>query len=155
MIATTPIRARDTAAENTVEPRQRMFPGRWRRRLQRYPHVQQHDATDCGAACLAMIERSALVSTAFTVRGKQILHARPQYEGIVDTEDGTPPSIGQLVIAAKQPATTETEEYWRSWTTSFDYLYVLFTDEDAPDPDPEHLRLVHDGNRFQLYAILK
>jgi hypothetical protein len=116
------------------------------------------DVRDLGlvhAACLAMIERSALVSTAFTVRGKQILHARPKYEGIVDTEDGTPPSIGQLIIAAKQPASTETEEYWRSWTTSFDYLYVLFTDEDAPDPDPEHLRLVHDGDRFQLYAILK
>ena len=116
------------------------------------------DVRDLGlvhAACLAMIERSALVSTAFTVRGKQILHARPQYENIVDTEDGTPPSIGQLIIAAKQPASDDTQEYWRTWTTSFDYLYVLFTDDDAPDPDPEHLRLVHNGERFQLYAIIK
>jgi hypothetical protein len=116
------------------------------------------DVRDLGlvhAACLAMIERSALVSTAFTVRGKQILHVRPQYEGIVDTEDGTPPSLGQLIIAAKQPSGEDAEEYWRSWTSSFDYLYVLFTDADAPDPDPEHLRLVHDGDRFQLYAIIK
>jgi hypothetical protein len=116
------------------------------------------DVRDLGlvhAACLAMIERSALVSTAFTVRGKQILHARPEYENIVDVEDGTPPSIGQLIIAAKQPASEDIEEYWRTWTTSFDYLYVLFTDDDAPDPDPEHLRLVHAGDRFQLYAIIK
>jgi hypothetical protein len=116
------------------------------------------DVRDLGlvhAACLAMIERSALVSTAFTVRGKQILHARPQYENIVDTEDGTPPSIGQLIIAAKRTTSDNADEYWRSWTSSFDYLYVLFTDDDAPVPDPEHLRLVHDGERFQLYAVIK
>ena len=116
------------------------------------------DVRDLGlvhAACLAMIERSALVSTVFTVRGKQILHARPQYENIVDTEDGTPPSVGQLIMAAKQRASEDTQEYWRTWTLSFDYLYVLFTDDDAPDPAPEHLRLVHDGERFQLYAIIK
>jgi len=28
---------------------------RWRRWLRRYPDIRQHDATDCGAACLAMI----------------------------------------------------------------------------------------------------
>ena len=27
----------------------------WRRCLKRYPHIRQHDETDCGAACLAMI----------------------------------------------------------------------------------------------------
>lgn len=116
------------------------------------------DVRDLGlvhAACLAMIERSALVSTAFTVRGKQILHARPEYEDIVDVEDGTPPSIGQLVIAGNQPASEASDEYWRTWLASFDYLYLLFTDDDAPNPDPEHLTLVHDGDRFQLYAIIK
>ena len=41
------------------------------------------------------------------------------------------------------------------WPTSFDYLDVLFTDDDAPNPDPEHLTLVHDGDRFQLYVITK
>ena len=44
------------------------------------------------AACLAIIERSALVTTAFTVFGKQILHVRPEYRARVDTEDGTPPN---------------------------------------------------------------
>jgi ATP-binding cassette subfamily B protein len=32
-------------------------PTRWRRWVRRYPHVGQHDQTDCGAACLAMITR--------------------------------------------------------------------------------------------------
>jgi hypothetical protein len=41
------------------------------------------------AACIAMIERSALVTTAFTVQGKQILRVRDEYRDIVDTKDGT------------------------------------------------------------------
>src|SRR5690606_12884715 len=49
------------------------------------------------AACIAMIERSALVTTAFTVEGKQILHVREPYRAIVDTTDGTPPPIAQLI----------------------------------------------------------
>ena len=107
------------------------------------------------AACLAMIERSALVTTAFTVRGKQILHTRPEYERIVDNEDGTPPSIGQLVIAGNEAPDEDETEYWRQWPSRFDFLYVLFTDDDAPNPDPDVLTLLFEGDRFQLYSINK
>jgi len=105
------------------------------------------------AACLAMIERSALVTTAFTVRGKQILHTRPEYERLVDNEDGTPPSIGQLVIAGNEVPDEDETEYWRQWPSRFDYLYVLFTDDDAPNPDSDMLTLLFEGDRFQLYGI--
>src|SRR5262245_26705644 len=40
--------------------------------------------------------RAALVTTAFTVLGKQVMHVRPYYRDRVDTEDGTPPSVKQL-----------------------------------------------------------
>ena len=46
------------------------------------------DVRDLGlvhAACIATIERSALVTTLFTVAGKQVLHARPEYRDYVDT----------------------------------------------------------------------
>src|SRR5437016_4992973 len=45
------------------------------------------------AACLAIIERSALVTTAFTVLGKQVMHVRRDYRDRVDTEDGPPPAL--------------------------------------------------------------
>ena len=57
------------------------------------------DVRDLGlvhAACIATIERSALVTTLFTVAGKQIVHARPQFSDFVDARDGTPPSTAQL-----------------------------------------------------------
>jgi len=32
---------------------------------------------------------------------------------------------------------------------------VLFTEDEATNPDPSRLRLVADGDRFQLYRIIK
>jgi hypothetical protein len=115
------------------------------------------DVSDLGlvhAACLAMIERSALVTTAFTVQGKQIMHVRPAYTDRVDTEDGYPPSIEQLLVARERPEEAA-EKYWRNWKDDFDYVYVLFTDEDTVNPVPDLLKLVYDGGRFQLYRISK
>jgi hypothetical protein len=115
------------------------------------------DVRDLGlihAACIAMIERSALVSTAFTVVGKQILHVKPEYRNYVDTHDGTPPFVSQLLLVAEDMAPPTVPAFWQNWT-KFDYLYVLFTEDEAPNPDPDRLRLVTDGDRFQLYRILK
>ena len=61
-----------------------------------------HDLGLVHAACFAIIERSALVTTAFTVVGKQIMHARPEYRARVDTVDGTPPMINELVQPGAQ-----------------------------------------------------
>jgi hypothetical protein len=113
------------------------------------------DVRDLGlvhAACIAMIERSALVTTAFTVAGKQVMHVKPAYNDYVDRNDGTPPSITQLLVAANKPL-PGTPAFWLNWT-KFDYLYVLFTEDEAPNPDPARLKLVADGDRFQLYKIL-
>jgi hypothetical protein len=104
------------------------------------------------AACLAMIERSALVTTAFTVLGKQVMHVRPAYRDRVDTEDGTPPSVAQLLQVASQ---TDGDEppYWSRWTRDYDYLYVLFTDANYTNPDPDHLVPLYAGDRFVLYQV--
>jgi hypothetical protein len=113
------------------------------------------DVADLGlvhAACLAIIERSALVTTAFTVVGKQVLHVRPEYRALVDTEDGTPPSIDKLLLAAEDPP-EEDEPYWYGWPGRYDYLYILFTDDVTENPDPDRLTLVQNGSRFQLYRI--
>ena len=114
------------------------------------------DVRDLGlvhAASIATIDRSALITTEFTVPGKQVLHARPEYLDYVDARDGTPPSTAQLIVAADRPA-PNTPKFWLNWT-KFDYLYVLFTEDEAPNPDPSRLKLIADGDRFQLYSILK
>jgi hypothetical protein len=113
------------------------------------------DPKDLGlvhAACIAIIERSALVTTAFTVVGKQILQVREPYRSRVDSEDGTPPSVAQLLQVVEQPAEGE-GNYWAKWTTDYDYVYVLFTDDDYENPDPERLTTIYTGERFALFKI--
>ena len=114
------------------------------------------DVRDLGlvhAACIATIERSALVTTLFSVEGKQILHVRSEYRDFADIRDGTPPSTAQLILAAEHPM-PDMPAFWLNWT-KFDYIYILFTEDDAPNPDPSRLRLIADGDRFQLYRIIK
>jgi hypothetical protein len=112
-------------------------------------------STDLGlvhADCIAIIERSALVTTAFTVVGKQIMHARPEYRERVDQVDGTPPMINELVRLTKGPNATS-DNYWKRWTKDYDYLYVLFVDQGFQNPDPTHLTELFVGERFILYRI--
>jgi hypothetical protein len=106
------------------------------------------------AACLAIIERSALVTTAFTVLGKQVMHVRPYYRDRVDTEDGTPPSVKQLLQTAVQ-TDGDDPPYWSRWSRDYDYLYVLFTDPDYANPDPMRLEPLYAGERFVLYHIMR
>jgi hypothetical protein len=113
------------------------------------------DVRDLGlmhAACLAMIERSALVTTAFAVPGKQILRVRGDYADHTDTEDGTPPTLEKLLVVANDPDIEEAA-YWSDWPNTYDYVYVLFTEKGAENPDPLRLRLVYEGRRFQLYRM--
>jgi hypothetical protein len=105
------------------------------------------------AACLAIIERSSMVTTAFTVVGKQIMRARADYRDRVDTEDGTPPSVAQLLELAADPE-AESDAYWSDWTADYDYVYVLFTRPDQENPNPAHLATKFVGERFALYRIL-
>lgn len=104
------------------------------------------------ADCIALIDRSALVTTEFTVMGKQVLHARPEYRGRVDALDGTPPGIDEMVAVADRP-NAGAGRYWRHWTADYDYLYVLFTDANFENPDPVHLEPIFAGRRFMLYRI--
>lgn len=108
------------------------------------------------ASCLAILERSALVTDAFTVPGKQIMHVRDAYRGQVDTEDGTPPTVEELGQALEAPQTHDVQtpaHYWQDWQDKFDYVYVLFTGDDAENPLPDRLTLAYDGDGFQLYKI--
>jgi hypothetical protein len=102
------------------------------------------------AASLATIERSALVSTMFTVKGKQVLHVRENFRRYVETEDRTPPSIPYFLQAAHK----DMPYFFANWPQHFDYVYILFTKHGA-NPDPTDLKQLVDGPNFQLYRVVK
>lgn len=120
-------------------------------------HPGGDEITNAGlshAPCIAMIERQALVSTAFTVQGKQVLDVRPDFRDRVDALDGDPPTVRRLLASADGTAPDQRPAYWDAWPDRYDYLYILYT-SGQPNPDPDRLTLLHDGGRFQLYRIEK
>jgi hypothetical protein len=103
-------------------------------------------------ASLATIERSALVTTNFTVKGKHILQTREPYREFVDTQDSVPPSIPYFQQAADGG---EAGFYFNDWPRHYDYVYILFTLPGAANPDPARLTLLDDGVNFQLYRVIR
>jgi hypothetical protein len=102
-------------------------------------------------ASLATIERSALVSTAFTVEGKHILQVRDEFRPFVEAKDGTPPSLRYFLEAARRNG----PYYFSDWPHHFDNVFTLFTRPGAANPDPTRLALVDEGRHFQLYRVIK
>lgn len=105
------------------------------------------------AASLATIERSALVSTEFTVRGKQILHPRKEFERLVETRDWLPPEL-PFVMQAADPADGATAGYfWNRWPQHYDYVYILFAKPNVANPNRKYLDRIFTGADFQLYRV--
>ena len=105
------------------------------------------------AASLATIERSALVTTLFTVRGKQIMHARKEFQKYVETEDHWPPSLPYVLQVADGDKATSSY-FWNDWPAHYDYVYILFATPGFRNPDRNHLGLAYSGDAFQLYRVL-
>ena len=114
------------------------------------------------AGCLAIIERSALVSDVFVFPGKQIMDVRAPYSELAGRTDTEPPSADELAgkhkrteASHKTRAGEASAPYWRQWQDKYDYVYLMYTDEDQANPAPEILTLLYQGDRFQLYKIDK
>lgn len=121
------------------------------------------------APCLGIIDRSLLVSTAFSVKGKQILGITPAYTQRVDREDGDPPNVADLAHAVTESRPDSGPEsrpesgaesgagegyFWQNWQRDDDYVLVLYT-SPGTQALPGLLELVHDGPHFQLYKVVR
>lgn len=102
--------------------------------------------------CLAMIERSSLVSNAFAHPAEQVLAVKPPYRAFTGGF-GDPPDTMELLDPPQwSPHTGSSRIYWRHWSQDYDYLYVISVG-DAPNPEPDRLTLLDRGPHFQLYRI--
>ena len=124
--------------------------------------VAQADEADGPAAlndgmshipCLATIDRSALVTSLFTVRGKQILGVRHPYSEIVDRDDGYLPNMSQLIAA--EGMTPANDPFWATWFQDHDYVFEMFGAPDSENANPERLELVYRGSKFHLFRVIK
>jgi hypothetical protein len=124
--------------------------------------VAQADEADGPAAlndgmshipCLAVIGRSALVTSLFTVSGKQILGVRHPYSEIVDRDDGYLPNMSQLIAA--EGLTPASDPFWATWFQDHDYVFEMFGAPDSENANPERLEPVFRGSKFHLFRVIK
>lgn len=106
------------------------------------------------APLIAVIGRDALVSTIFSVPGKQVLNIRRTHADLVDREDGSPPTVSQLIASADR-STPGNPRFWDFWPGHYDFVFVLYTEPNAPNPDPDDLDFVAEGRGFQLYRTAR
>ena len=84
------------------------------------------------------------------MEGKHILQVRDEFRPFVDQKDGTPPSVPYFLEAAGRSG----PYYFSDWPHHYDYVFLLFTNPGATNPDPMRLALVGEGRHFQLYRVV-
>lgn len=104
------------------------------------------------APLIAVIGRDALVSTIFSVPGKQVLNIRADHADLVDREDGDPPRVSQL-LATVERASPGGARFWDYWPQHYQYVFVLYTEPHQANPLPDVLDFVAEGRGFQLYRV--
>jgi hypothetical protein len=106
------------------------------------------------APTLAVADRGAFSPLFFTYPGGQIVRPRPEYSRI-DITQGWPVAIADLMMSVVGPPSLDAadESYWKTWTSDFDYLYLMFPTEGWTNPLPEILTPISSGREFVLYRI--
>lgn len=107
------------------------------------------------APCLAMIERSSFVPSAFTHPGKQVLQVNPAFQQISDVKEVPLPVRQVLIDEARHPEPNPRYGmYWSHWPERFDYLYIMYARQER-NPLPGTLTPLYQGDEFSLYRIEK
>jgi hypothetical protein len=122
--------------------------------------ARPHDTpwTDFGLfylPCLAMIERSSLVSIAHSHPGQQVLVVKPAFREFAGGWNDDPPDIRDVLAERLPPGSPPWSRlYWKDWTKHYDYMYMIWN-ADSPNPAPDRLTELHRGEDFRLYRINK
>jgi hypothetical protein len=109
--------------------------------------------------CLAIIERSSLVSNAFAGPVSQILVVNPPFDASAGGVSDLPIWLTALLAAPEPPPRSDLLRfalsgriYWADWERTYDYVYIL-NRHGQPNPAPDRLELLFDGNQFQLLSV--
>jgi hypothetical protein len=61
--------------------------------------------------------------------------------------------MSQLIAA--EGMTPGNDPFWATWFQDHDYVFEMFGSPDAENPNPERLELVYQGDKFQLFRVIK
>mgnify|MGYP001061471346 CR=1 FL=1 len=108
---------------------------------------------------LALIERSSLVSIAYSHPQQQILVVRPPYRAMTGGYSDQPVALPDLLKHTlpdpdAQPLYDPSGRlYWADWERNYDYVFLIYRSRQ-PNPAPDRLALLRDGDHFQLFRVI-
>jgi hypothetical protein len=98
--------------------------------------------------CDAVISRSSLVSLMFADPRQQLIRVNEPYREIAGGYNDDPIPVPDLFSPPP-----DVRAYWRTWREDYDYLYVISSYRNDPNPAADSLNKIYEGERFQLYAM--
>jgi hypothetical protein len=123
-----------------------------------YTHADDSLRAIWGLPCLAVIERSSMVSLEFSHPMQHPLVVKPPYRSYAGY-DGGPVSLSELLHPTNHdvpPFQLNFElaghVYWADWVHTYDYVYVF----DRRDRDAlalDRLKPLYAGGHFELFAV--
>jgi len=103
--------------------------------------------------CLMMIERSSLVSLAYSDPAQHVLRVMPAFRNMTGGFNDDPPSLSELVSPpSTSPSSPSGRIYWADWAKNYDYVYLVSLNGESPTV-PESLKEIYEAHHFRLYAV--
>jgi hypothetical protein len=105
--------------------------------------------------CLMMIERSALVSLAYSDPTQQVLAVKPPFRDMAGGFNDDPPSLSELTSPpTTSPSSPSGRIYWNNWQKNYDYVYLVSLNGESPSV-PSSLKEIYEAHHFRLYAVVR
>jgi hypothetical protein len=119
--------------------------------------VFHHAAQLASLPALAVLEKSAFVSTLYALPGQQPLVLKPPFDRLGGQGDVDLPTLGHLKQALTADSLGDADPRIRSWLEDFDYVLLLYGyGPGAVDRAQElPLRPLLDGASVDLFAIVR
>jgi hypothetical protein len=105
--------------------------------------------------CLAVIDRSIFTPYLWSGERAWVLRIKPEYRHLYSQRPRFL-RLSELVEAEENHDSNPGRgKYWLRWKKQFDYLFVLYMDENDPNPLPNILELKYQGKVFRIYKVMK
>ena len=105
--------------------------------------------------CLAVIDRSIYTPHLFSGGRSWVLRIKPEYRQL-HYQRPEFLRLSELVEAEENHDSNPGRgKYWLRWKKQIDYIFVLYINENDPNPLPNILELKYQGKVFRIYKVMK
>ena len=104
--------------------------------------------------CLATIDRSIFTPHLFKGERSFVLRIKPEYRQIRYLGPSFLRLSKLVELEENLDNDSRKKKYWLRWKKRIDYIFVLYINENDPNPLPSILELKYQGKDFRIYKVI-